>query len=144
MEATRYLCRAKMKDNPHWFTGTYKKFLPFTPYPVGPRKILDKDYKHLIISEGSSDWGLPRDLVTREVDPATVCQCTGFSGKHEGGAIGPLYENDIILYEGASYIVAWKEARFYLKGLTVGIKDIEFPEQPEKVEFKIIGNTFDN
>lgn len=88
----RYKFRAKLKDMNNWVYGVYLKFLPYTPYPVGNKPILETDYKHLIITEGFSDWGLPRELATYEIISETVCQSVNLKDKH-GNLI---YENDIL------------------------------------------------
>ena len=62
------------------YYGAYFKHLPYTPYCGG--KPPEKDYKHLIIQEGFSDWGLPRSMTCIEVEKDTVGQCTGLKDKN--------------------------------------------------------------
>lgn len=75
-----------------WVTGSYFKHLPYTPYCMG-KTPLEKEYKHLIVHEGFSDWGLPRDIAATEVDPNTVGRCTGL--KDCTGQL--IYRGDIIV-----------------------------------------------
>ena len=74
-----------------WYYGAYFKHLPYTPYCCGG-KPPEKDYKHLIIQEGFSDWGLPRRMACIEVEKDTVGQCTGLKDKK--GEL--VYFNDFI------------------------------------------------
>ena len=73
----RYTHKAKLKNSNTWVYGAYLKMLPYTPNPVGHTHISETEYKHLIITEGFSDWGLPRDIAAYEILPETVCQCLG-------------------------------------------------------------------
>lgn len=100
-----------------WYYGAYFKHLPYTPYCCGG-KPPEKDYKHLIIQEGFSDWGLPRSMTCIEVEKDTVGQCTGLKDKNgltllyegdiinnEGIKIGNCYENQDLLKETTNFII---------------------------------------
>ena len=100
METSRYLYRAKMKGwkesgLKNWAYGAYFKFLTYTPYPVNPRNIKEEDYRHLMVCEGPSDWGMPRDLQVLDIDLETLCQCIGLKDSNNV----PIYENDIVRYK---------------------------------------------
>ena len=116
----RFKFRAQLKDIDNWVFGTYLKMLPYQPNPVGHRKPLETEYKHLIITEGPADWGMPREIASYEVIPETVGQCTGLKDKSgtvvcwsnlkasyniddtihcEREVIGNIYENKELLDE---------------------------------------------
>lgn len=85
----RYLFRGFSEGQ--WYYGAYKKYLPYTPYCCGPRP-REHEYKHLIISDGFSDWGLPRDLIVQEVESDSVGQCTTYKDKNNK----LIFEGDLV------------------------------------------------
>ena len=84
----RYLFKAKRTDNEEWVQG----------YLFG---IWEKRY---IL------WGMTNDIPNMiEVDPSTICQCTGLRDKNDK----LIWENDI-LHNGNYFVVKWNApcARF--------------------------------
>ena len=84
----RYLYKAKRLDNGEWVQG----------YLFG---IWEKRY---IL------WGMTNDIPNMiEVDPSTICQCTGLRDKNDK----LIWENDI-LHNGNYFVVKWNSpcARF--------------------------------
>ena len=84
----RYLYKAKRADNGEWVQG----------YLFG---IWEKRY---IL------WGMTNDIPNMiEVDPSTICQCTGLRDKNDK----LIWENDI-LHNGNYFVVKWNApcARF--------------------------------
>ena len=133
----RYTYRAKeFNSNSKWVYGSYLKFLPYTPNPLGkpPR---EEEYEHLIVREGFSDWNLPRGLSAFKVDASTVSQCTGSLDKNNV----PIYENDIVVFGHVAYIVTWKYDKFILKSVEPEMFDQEFPDDSSLVQ--VIGNIFE-
>lgn len=92
------ICKAKTLDG-RWVEGYYVKHMEAVPCPIGDKETLKKMWedwtKHYIYYDGLSDWGLPRELLRKEVDIDTLCRFTGvvLNGKQ-------VFENDIIELEG--------------------------------------------
>lgn len=56
--------------------GYYVKHVFATPYPISTKEeredFINKHTKHYILSDGFSDWGLPRELEMYEIDIDTL------------------------------------------------------------------------
>lgn len=119
----RYLFKAKRIDNGEWVQS----------YLYG---ILEKRY---IL------WGMTNDIPNMiEVDPTTICQCTGLKDKN--GKL--IWENDIVncLAEECCGYIGWNEseAGFYFNVL---LEDGRFEEEhiyDYQDGIEVIGNIFDN
>lgn len=128
----RYLYRGKRIDNGEWMEG---------------HLITDEkdDLKYFIgYVLGTDEDGSPHDLDAVQVDPATICQCTGLKDKN--GKL--IWENDIancMDAECCGYI-SWNEseAGFYFNVL---LEDGRFEEEhiyDYQDCMEVIGNNFDN
>ena len=129
----RYLYKAKRLDNGEWVQG----------YLFG---IWEKRY---IL------WGMTNDIPNMiEVDPSTICQCTGLRDKNDK----LIWENDI-LHNGNYFVVKWNApcARFDIvlnnshnipmgkwEPMICDWKTNDFKEYKKAVDYEVIGNIFDN
>lgn len=121
----RYLFKAKRIDNGEWVQS----------YLYG---ILEKRY---IL------WGMTNDIPNMiEVDPTTICQCTGLKDKN--GKL--IWENDIVKDEhGNLYKAFWQNNYYQFSWICVsseifqsGIKWDLYVMRSFEIE--VIGNIFDN
>lgn len=91
---------------------------------------------HFIIPLGADlSKGRAIDDIQVEVDPYTICQCTGYKG---------IWENDIFQYDNERYMIVFSDA-----SLTWNADSIFSSEILELGEFcyseiDVIGNVFDN
>ena len=140
------LFKAKIKDNGKWVEGYYCK-LDETTYCIS------EDYErhpvpthHYILHETMTDWGLPNRFLQFEIDPSTICQCTGLTDKNGK----KIWENDIVKrtdlhvvsepsvgfieydLENTSFLIHWMDKVEYS------------PTYHWKDRLEVIGNIFDN
>lgn len=143
----RYLFKAKRSDNGEWVQGYYCKWLK------GKRVVTYSENETDCIITWMSNGGMSR----YEVDPSTICQCTGLKGKN-GNLI---WENDIVKkdfytdydayansekYVGVVKFIdcAWAVETFrYEHKCTRPIFEAMAYSEDVK-HFEVIGNIFDN
>lgn len=120
----RYLFRGKRKDNGKWVFGD----LVHSVYKIGDT----------CVGQYGTEVGM------HEVDPSTVCRCTG--RKDKNGNL--IWENDIAncIDEECCGYIGWNEseAGFYFNVL---LEDGSFEEEhiyDYQDCIEVIGNTFDN
>lgn len=126
----RYLFKAKRIDNGEWVIGFYAYI----------------NKKHYIYTGQLIHSGL-YDIAERfEVDPSTICQCTGLIDKN--GKM--IWENDIMVahlddkyQEDETYQrILWHEGGFYAK--ENGSEEINPIDEFDQEYFDVCGNIFDN
>ena len=120
----RYLFRAKRIDTGEWYIGN----------------LVDCPDGRNVIAEVGGNWAL------HEVDPSTICQCTGLKDKNGN----MVFENDImsahlddIFPEDITYArVTWEDTGYCLREKES--IDIQPLEENDMKYFTVCGNIFDN
>lgn len=150
----RYLFKAKIKENNN--TG-YEEL----DWIIGNLVVEQSTGRHFIIDLSHFDENTKLCDVMVEVDPSTICQCTGLKDKN--GKL--IWENDIVSFEdtgeegyeykeGFDFVnkakVEFAEGRWSLTDFVSdnsGVMD-EMYDHAEFMEFwqycEVIGNKFDN
>ena len=136
----RYLFKGKRIDNGEWVQG----YLFDDGFENGRMFV-----GGLVIDEyhgtACDDWSIT-GINFCEVDPSTICQCTGLKDKN--GKM--IWENDILvghlddMYpENATYAqVIWDKNGFYTK--EQDSDDISLMDEFDEKYFEVCGNIFDN
>ena len=132
----RYLFKAKRLDNGEWVTGN----LIQNPFFKGVRSWISSEQEDKTrlrsISRTQALWN------SIEVDPSTICQCTGLKDKN--GKM--IWENDIVVcrdFTEEKYVIAWKQDEACFEYQQYGCSIMNF-EQLSGCEVEVIGNIFDN
>lgn len=89
----RHLFKAKRKDNQEWVRGSLVYTFTGTPYIV-------TEYDHIM-----------NFIAINEVDPTTICQCTGLKDKN--GKL--IWENDIIRTKVGTAKVIWDKSEWRIE-----------------------------
>lgn len=132
----RYLFRAKRIDNGEWIVGDLiqNKFLRGMRSWISSEKYDPKRLRE--ISKNMAQW---RSV---EVDPSTICQCTGLNDKN--GKL--IWENDIVVYYDMTeerYLISWESNKACYEYQQYGCSVMNFDEL-SGCEIEVIGNIFDN
>lgn len=131
----RYLFRGKRTDNGEWITGNLIE-----------DGVTGKVYIHAIgnsvnESDRVGEEGYLR-FIAYEVDPLTVCQCTGLTDKN--GKL--IWENDIVSVIREDGFIEYAIIDYYISSMMSGfrMKPIEDWMCTSFDEVEVVGNIFDN
>lgn len=134
---SRYLCRGKRIDNGEWVEGFYFCMI----HPDG------RHTHHFIIPLGTDlSLGTPIEKIQVEIDPSTICRCTGIEDKN--GKL--IWENDIMeahlddmFPEDVTRTrVVWEKNSWVT--IESGSVDREPLDDYITEHFEVVGNVFDN
>jgi len=131
----RYLFKAKRIDNGEWEIGH------LMIYPNGETRMCNA-----CKNPPDSDPMWEKALITHDVDPSTICQCTGL--KDRSGNL--IWENDILSghiddsfpEDETKEYVLWHENGWYTK--EIGGIDYAKLDTFDSENFEVISNIFDN
>lgn len=124
----RYLSKAKRVDDGEWIRGNLIYTFTGTPYIVA-------EYDHII-----------NFISIDEVDPTTICQCTGLNDKN--GKL--IWENDIVKDEnGNLYKAFWQNNYYQFSWICINSDKLPIGAKwnlwnIKSFEIEVIGNIFDN
>ncbi len=138
------LCKAKLLNSNIWITGFYASKQETTycfkeDYDRNPVQT-----RHYIICDEMTDWGLPNVFREYEIDPKTLCRCTGSHDKN--GKL--IFENDIL--NGELYnVVSYGNGENEFLGMNVGwyVQRDNFESWCELNDlemYEVTGNILDN
>ena len=134
------LCKAKSIETNQWIEGYYIH-LHKTTYCFTDEND-DSNEIHRLVYEHITDWGLPNKHFMVDINPNTLCRCTGLS------VSGNLfYEYDRIVCKTKSKsitgVIIFKNGAFYVEDCDKEVKPKLLSYYIENSEIKIIGNEKD-
>lgn len=119
----RYLFKAKRTDNGEWVEG----------HLLTDETDDSKCFIGYVI--GTDEDGIPHDLDVAQVDPSTICQCTGYEG---------IYEKDIFQCDDERYVIEWCDYSLCWEARAIGSSESISLGEFRPDEIVPIGNAIDN
>lgn len=110
----RFLCRGKRLDNGEWVVGHYYEVM-------GKSYIFEPHFTS--------------ENLTYEVDPSTICQCTGYD---------EIYEKDIFQCDEERYLIVWNDSSLSWEAQSVYSSESISLGEFSPTEIEVIGNEIDN
>ena len=132
----RYLFKAKRIDNGEWVQG-YLFYDGFENGRIFIGGLVIEKYN----GTACDDWNVT-GIDFCEVDPSTICQCTGLKDKN--GKL--IWENDIVRDEYGNFYKAFWQNDYYQFSFCAktGVFPIGAKWSFKSSEIEVVGNIFDN
>ncbi len=130
----RYLFKAKTVTDGTWVQGYYVYDYARDIHYIFANEIACPN----CINDRRRDFSL-QDY---EVDPSTICQCTGLKYKNDN----LIWENDIIKTQVGTAKVVWDKSEWRIEWLKNNLcrKDLYYWAVEDIQRIEVIGNIFDN
>jgi len=127
----RYISKAKRSDNGEWVEGCYVRMF---------KKDTIVHYEKIMTS-----FGEERSMTYKQIDPNTLCQCTG----KEDANKDLIFEGDYFWLEGAEGeigVICWYDDRcaWWVKSVPNTVEDECVPDFSTTIENYELGEFFDS
>ena len=120
-----------------WAVGYYVMHRKRTLCPIGD-SLKEEDVEHMVVKDGFSDWNMPRSMEAVEIDPGTICRCSG--EKASNGAF--VFENDLVEVDGemAGKVMVGEGGSWWVVPDSVAGMPLPLRKVCEEHDVKVAGN----